>query len=302
MAAASSDMNQPPIDHAWFAAQPFGIAMRDWLGFMRRVIAFNETVCTGIKAVGPMAAVSAVIGKKIKAMSDEQETRLRNAFESAKREIDGDFELVNALSLLAAWGSFEAFIEDVCKAMLLMDRKLLESKPFETLKLPAAVLVSDPYEQTDLVFSEVTKKLNSDLKIGAGKFECLLELVGLDGNGDVSDELKDAIFYAQQTPNVWAHRSGKADKRFVERCPNMGLAVGDVVKIGTEQNNVYLYALMIYGVLVVNRFLDKHNINPVPFPGNENSPFADPYMQRWGTMPSRDQPVIGWFAVENPTD
>lgn len=287
--------SHPTIDHAWFAAHPFGIVVRNWLEFMGRVIEFNETVCTGIRAVAPVAAVSAFIGNKIKAMTRQQETRLQSAYESARREIDGDFELVHALTLLAAWGSFEAFIEDVCKAMLELDRTLLASKPFENLKIPASVMAADPAEQTDLIFTEASKKLNTDLKIGVGKFECLLELVGLKGNGDISDELRDAIFYAQQTRNVWAHRSGKADKRFLERCPNKGLALGDTVKISTDEANIYLRALWVYGLLVVNRFLAGNHINPIAFPGDENDPFADPYAKLWGTPP-KDEPVTGWWA------
>lgn len=291
---------------AMLMASPFGTVVSDWLAFTGRIMDFNETVCTGIKAIGPIAIVSGVLGTITSAVTDEQREHIGRAFQSAKSQIDTDFELVHALTLLAAWGAFEAFVEDVCKALLVMDRSLLTSKSFENVKIPAPMLVGDPSEQIDFVFNEASKKMNSDLKIGVGRFEPLLELVGLNGNGDISDGLKEAIFYAQQTRHVWAHRAGKADKRFLERCPNKGFALGDTVKISTEQSNLHLHALMTYGVLIVNRFLAAHGVNPIPYSGDENSAFADPYAERWGTMPKRPksaenskEPVTGWWE-ESP--
>lgn len=298
MTADGPGMTGAEVDQAWLTSHPFGVVVRDWLEFMGRVIEFNNTVCSGIKAIGPIAAVTAVIGRKLNTMKGEQETQLRNAYESARREIDSDFELVHALTLLAAWGSFEAFIEDVCKAMLMADRTLLASKPFEKVKVPASVVVEDINDQIHLIFTEASKNLNTDLGTGIGKFEPLLKLVGLDG--DISDELRNAVFYAQRTRNAWAHRAGKADKRFLEHCGHLGFSLGNTVKISTEQNDLHLRALMVYGLLVINRFLTAHRVKLIPFPGDENSPFADPYAKEWGTTPT-DQPVTGWWAETNPT-
>lgn len=293
-------MNQGTVSNAAFMATPFGKAIRDWLAFMGRVIEFNDLVRRGITTLGPTVKITSIIGTLINKLSTEQKAGADKAIAMAQREVDSDFELMHALILVAAWGSFEAFIEDVCKAVLAMDRKLLTSKAFEGVKIPASALVDDLDDQIHLIFAEASKKLNADLKIGVGKFEHLLALVGLEGNGDISDELRGAIFYAQQTRNVWAHRSGKADKRFLERCPNKGYSLGNTVKISTEQNHIHLHALMTYGVLVVNRFLTIRQLKLIPFPGSEDALFADPYAKQWGTMPE-DQPITGWWAETNPT-
>lgn len=301
MAAVDGDMNYPPMDHAWFAAHPFGIAVRDWLEFMGRVIAFNDLAHLSIVALRPTIAITTAVGTLFKKLGDEHKTAANRHIAWASQEIDSDFELMHALILVAAWGSFEAFVDDVCKALLAMDRSLLTSEPFRSVKIPASVVAADPIEQIDLIFTEATKKLSTDLGAGIGKFEPLLKLVGLDGNGDISDELRNAIFYAQQTRNVWTHRAGKADKKFLKHCGHMKFGLGDTVKISTDQTNTYLRALTVYGVLVVNRFLGVHNISPMPFPGDGNSPFADPYARRWGTMPN-DEPVTGWFEDAKPSD
>ena len=138
-----------------------------------------------------------------------------------------------------------------------------------------------------------SNKVNSDLKLGVGKFESQLEFVGLHELSDVSDDLRRCILHAQQVRNVWAHRSGHADKHFLEHCSSLGYEHGERVKISSSKIREFLAGLVIYGLVITNRFRASHGLGPYPWPLTEENPlFADPYRQRWGHI----SPETGWWV------
>lgn len=272
------------VDEADFQSSQFGIATRAWVAYQERIISFNDLVYRGVKTLTPAAVSLRMFDKIGFKINDEHKSSADKAIALARQEIDSDFEFLHGLILIASWGAFEAYVEDLCKAMLLMRRDLLETRPFDGLKVSPSILLADPNDQMEAVLSAANAKISTAPKVGVGKFEAQLGLVQLSGNDDINPELKDAVFYAQQTRNVWAHRSGKADKKFVDRCPKLGVSVGDTVKIGTEQSATYLNALLVYGLVIINRFRCQRQMTPFPAPSAVDLPFVGPYAEQWGVM------------------
>lgn len=288
------------VDQAELFASPLGVAFMDWLQYLKRIIDFDQVVSRSVRNLIPTAPVIAFLGKLFNKVTDEQRIEIEHGIALGKHEIDTDFEFMHALLLIAAWGSFEAFVDDACVGLLQTQPELLDTKPFANVKIPPSVLLLVPGEQMTQILEQAKSRLSTALKNGVGKFESQLELVGLDGQGDISDELRDAIFYTQQIRNVWAHKGGRADKRFIEKCPALGYGLGDTVAISTESTATHLRALMVYGMLIMNRYLAASGIPPMPWPDHDpDGPFSDPYAKQWGPM--QQAPVTGWWAADPAT-
>lgn len=143
---------------------------------------------------------------------------------------------------------------------------LLGTDAFKRIKLPASLMIeSDASERHRAILSEMARSTDADLAQGTGKFERLLAPVGL--GGAVPKPIKDAVFHAQQVRNIWAHRAGAADRRFVERCPNLGFRAGERVDIDLSLYRRLTTGIHTYGFLVGNRCRLVRGLPPVPVLG-----------------------------------
>lgn len=183
---------------------------------------------------------------------ERQITEAQRKADLAAAEAEAGFPIVHAHNLIGLWGALECFIEDLFVASIEVEPSLLAADPFRKVRLPAALLVQpDPRAQAVAVLNEATRAVDADMGVGVGKFERLLKMVGLDGA--VPDRIRDAVFEAQQIRNVWAHRGGTADARFVERCPALGYAPGDRVNMGAPQFLHLMHGIHMYGAVVIRR-------------------------------------------------
>lgn len=193
---------------------------------------------------------------------NEVQNQLQWKADRAKMEADAGFPILHAHSLLGLWGALECMIEDLFIASLETRPKLLANEAFAKVKMPVAMLtVADPHERLRAILAEAARSTNSDLGQGASKFERLLKMVSLDG--PVPRVIADAVFSAQQIRNIWAHRGGIADAKFIERCPSMGAAAGSRVDMGQEDFGRYMHGLHMYGVVVLNRILRSWDLAEV---------------------------------------
>jgi hypothetical protein len=119
-----------------------------------------------------------------------------NTSARTQNEIAADFTTLNGLILMAAWGGFESFVEDFCRAALMMDRSLLESPPLKGMKISPSLLRLDAEQQAELVLRDAFNNTKADLKVGVGKFEAQLRFVSLDDSvaQATSEELRDRNF------------------------------------------------------------------------------------------------------------
>ncbi|WP_216911294.1 hypothetical protein [Nocardia noduli] len=176
----------------------------------------------------------------------------------AKNEVEAGFPTLHAHSLLGLWGALECFVEDILRGMIASDPSLVGSDIYKGIKIPAAVLLQDDVTRSAVIVEEISRHTSASLAHGVDRFERLLKFVGLEGG--VPKQIKDAIYEAQHIRNVWAHRAGVADARFVERCPHLGYAVGHRISLSPDLFLRLMHGMHMYGVVIVNRYLNRADV------------------------------------------
>ena len=95
------------------------------------------------------------------------------------------------------------------------------------------------------------REVGVPLKSGVGRFESLLELIGL--GGPVPEQIKRTMFELSQVRNLLVHQRGIVDRRFLEHCPWFTLSLGDSVIINHQQFAIYEQAVFAYTSELVQR-------------------------------------------------
>lgn len=170
--------------------------------------------------------------------------------EYAAKEIDSGFAILHAHSLLGLWGAMESLVEDLFLERLQANESLLASEAFAKVRIPVSS-IGDSDQRDRAVLAEASRVSNADLALGVDKFERLLDYVSL--KGPVPKRIRDIVFKTQQVRNVWAHRAGYADRRFVERYPDFGVALGSRVDINATVFLEMMHGMHMYAVVLSNR-------------------------------------------------
>jgi hypothetical protein len=166
----------------------------------------------------------------------------------AKSEIESDFRLLHGHSLVGIWGALETMVVDLVAAWLLNVAGAREIEQIQKIKISIATF--EAMEPIDRMLA-IVRELDKSQGLGIDRFERLLDPVFLSGSHPV--DLAENLYVVQQLRNVFAHRRGVADKRFVTACPFFGLAAGDKVPCGTELWGEAVASVSVYALLIRNR-------------------------------------------------
>jgi hypothetical protein len=181
-------------------------------------------------------------------------TRIERAKEHAafaEQECSLGFPLLHSHTLVGVWGAFEAAIEDTLVDLLIHNDALLQSPAFSKVKIPLAEFEGlEKDERMRFLISEIDRTHGGG-KRGVERFEILLDPFGL--SGAVEPQTKNLIWEMHHVRNVIVHRAGIADRRLVTACLQMGLKVGETVKITHEALNKYSIALSNYALIIICR-------------------------------------------------
>jgi hypothetical protein len=179
----------------------------------------------------------------------------------AESEIASDFRLLHGHSLVGIWGALETMVVDLVAAWLLNVPGAREVEQIQKIRISIAKF--EAMEPIDRMVA-IVRELDKGEGTGIDRFERLLDPVFLGGSHPV--ELAENLYIIQQLRNVFAHRRGVADKRFVTACPFFDLAVGDKVPCGTELWGESVATVAAYALLVRNRvnahFDDPQLVSP----------------------------------------
>ena len=231
-------------------------AFEPWLDYTTRAEALVHLTYEGLSRVQMIPDLLRLVRPEDKrdAVAEKKIAHADKHAALARVEEEGKYAFLHAQSLLGLWGALECLVEDLFMARLSDEPALLAEDSFRKIRLPVRLLASeDATERFRALVTEMTRATDSDLAQGVGKFERLLEPVGL--GGPTPRLIRDAVFNAQQVRNVWAHRAGIADQRFVERCPGLDEKVGERVDLDVEQFMALMHGIHMYGVVIVNRCL-----------------------------------------------
>lgn len=193
------------------------------------------------------------------------DTKKRAAF--ALAEIESGFPALHAHAVVAQWGALDALVSDLVVAWLLNDSQALRSERVGRIKLPLAVYESlDREGRMSLLAQEINRSINADLKLGIGKFESLLEVIGLAGA--VDDATRRDLLEVSEVRNLLVHRAGVADRRFVETCPWLKAEIGTELRVSHADYGRYCGAMQAYILCLINRARVHFGIPP--YSGDES--------------------------------
>jgi hypothetical protein len=93
--------------------------------------------------------------------------------------------------------------------------------------------------------------------------------------GPIADDLRRALYEAQQVRNTLAHRGGVADRRLTDACPWLKLSPGKSFTITHRRFEYYQQAIRLYVINVLNRFLREDGKPPITHDLKPLTDFAD---------------------------
>jgi hypothetical protein len=228
----------------------------------------------GVRGVINLAEILEITmqGKQRK---EEQEKALEDAKQLARladSEIASDFPLLHSHAIIGMWGALEAMIEDLAVSWIDHNPSVLSEPTIARIRVPLAEFQG--MEQADrlrFLIAELQRDLRVDLKSGATKFESLLGAIGL--NGPVDKRVRNVLFETQQLRNIFAHRGGVADRRFIANCPQLNYSTGDTVKINSATFVRIYNGLTVYNLIIINRCRATDGLGPVAYeaPGFEGA-------------------------------
>jgi hypothetical protein len=266
-------MRKLSIDDGPVSRTPITQAMAAWIDYTVRAESLIQLTYEGF---GRIQAIPELLRILAEDPSAEDEAERIEAAEEAARvsraESEEEFPFLHAHSLLGLWGALECMVEDLFVARLSDNPSHLEDDAFAKIKIPAKLLAEGASENLyRAILTESSRSTSADLALGVSKFERLLRLVDLDGA--VPRAVKDAVFSAQQVRNVWAHRAGAADERFVLACPDFGVAEGDVVNLNHAVFSQLMHGIHMYGYCIISRVVAQRwdNLPSSLCPGYEDS-------------------------------
>jgi hypothetical protein len=182
--------------------------------------------------------------------TDESLIQARQEAKQAMPEYEKGFPLVHAHALLGIWSALEAMVEDAVVAWIAEKPDTLQSPDFAKIRIPLAEFsLMDADDQALYLVTEVQRDVK--LTQGITRFERLLHAVGLGGS--VDEDVRKAIYEAQQVRNSLAHRGGFADRRLAEACPWLELNPGQRLTVSRWRFQYYAQAMKMYCLEVLNR-------------------------------------------------
>lgn len=156
----------------------------------------------------------------------------------AHDQADRDFPYLYGVLSVRVWTILEDVVNSIVLERVADKAKIVDLPAFESLSIPLVpFLNADEQSRDELVLAALQQATKSRLKIGIGKFDSLLDAVGLDGG--VPDAVRRAVVELSELRNVLAHRDGICDKRVSQRCPWLHLRAGDRVSISRKQFSAY---------------------------------------------------------------
>lgn len=191
----------------------------------------HDVVRLGIET----GAVKRDVSAEQLAQQREQAMRLE---QFAKDQADRDFPYLYGLLSIRVWTILEDVVNNIVLERVSDKAKLVDLPAFESLSVPLVpFLNADEHSRDELVLAALQQATKSRLKSGIGRFDCLLDAVGLGGG--VPDSMRRAVLELSELRNVLTHRDGVCDKRVSQRCPWLRLRVGDRVSISRNRFSAY---------------------------------------------------------------
>lgn len=176
---------------------------------------------------------------------DFANTSIGRMSESAQREVESGFPLLYANSLIGLWGALEACIDDLCVLFLqCMDRQRLGKVLGATRVRIGEYFGLEDEDRWLWLLAQLQKSDASSLKAGIGQFESFLKPLGI--SPQVDQGVRTTLFRIKAMRNLYAHRAGRADARFIQEWPDHPALAGQIVVPTSRQVLAADTAMVLY--------------------------------------------------------
>jgi hypothetical protein len=166
------------------------------------------------------------------------------------------FSFYFGLATIAIWSSLEAYVDDVLAKYIDIDESVLQRDAIRKIKVSIGEYVDTaPGTRGPFLISVLERELAASMKPGVGRFEALLDAVGLGGG--VDDELRACILELACVRNVLVHRKGLADTRLSTNCPWLSFTPNESVRVSSAMMHMYQMATSLYGIGIYRRVLSR---------------------------------------------
>jgi hypothetical protein len=209
-----------------------------------------------VEGVELQQKIASLLGEPSPFSSQDELTRAKERAEkvadfASSQRANGDPYLFS-LCAVRLWALMEALVDELVVEAMHSPQEACDHALLGKLKGPLVEFLSAPKEEQAEFLAETLKQsVDAPLKLGIGRFEAMLEPVGLGGK--VNDDVRKALFELSQIRNNIVHKSGKADRRLVEACPWLRFARNTPVHVTMEMFKRYLIAAYWYIVEIRGR-------------------------------------------------
>jgi hypothetical protein len=185
----------------------------------------------------------------------EERTGTPSNYELAQRQISSNFAFLHGQASVSLWNGLESLVKDTVSDWLLNRPEIMRQMPWLKLKVPIGEFESlDADQRASYLVELVDQNVAGPLKQGVGRFEELLETIGLKGS--VAEDVRDRLFELQQVRNVIVHRKSVADQKICRSCPWLNLKPGDPVQVRAETYTRYRHAAYRYTMELMSRIAE----------------------------------------------
>ena len=148
------------------------------------------------------------------------------------------FSYLYTLAAVRLWGIIEACVDDLVAGALTTIEECKDRDLLFRLKGPLLEFRSASADEQAEFLAELLKSaVDATLKLGAGRFEALLDPCGLGGGLD--DQVRRVLLELSQVRNLVVHKSGRVDRRLLEQCPWLRHTLGEALHTSATDFGIY---------------------------------------------------------------
>jgi hypothetical protein len=196
------------------------------------LIQFVEIYKAGVESPARMQDIARpmlVLARKLPAAQESVRKTmeaLKRTADAYKRIVGPDFAYLYGVATVRIWTAFEAAMNDLCLARLEHAGFWKREEVLRGLKIELHEFVpAGEQEQVSPVFDALTDKHRAKHQPGAGRFENLLNSLGL--GGPVPKPVADRLVWLSTARHCLVHRQGKIDARVLKDAAACGQGRGE---------------------------------------------------------------------------
>ena len=172
--------------------------------------------------------------------------------EFAQRQFEQGFPYLFGFAAIRFCSILEIFVEDVVLRLIENNQSVGGLPIIRKLRGPLVeFLQSSSAKRAELLFNILVNDLNVPLQVGIGRYEAVLNAIGLGGS--VDESVKKVLLELMEVRNVVAHRNGIIDTKFLRNCPWFGAKLGDPIRLAYPKFISYLNAIIWYCLEICRR-------------------------------------------------